>query len=697
MFGYLLLFLTALIFSSIASYVVVNEMVEERVEKELTITADSITNNITTTANITIRNYLRSISELNYQYIEQQYQRYLKGVLTEQKAKQNISHHFAEQVIGSTGYPYIADSKGVIRVHPQTELVGQSLLKHAFMKEQVKRRTGYTEYEWKNPGEKESRSKALHMIYFEPWDWIITSSSYRDEFISLINIDDFNEFISTMRFNHSGYSYVMNGAGDFIVHPFFQGNFYSKQDSEGKLFVQDILNKKNGRINYTWRNPHETEFRDKVAVFRHIPELEWYVVASTYLDELYQPLQKVNVIHGLVLLLSIIVVVPLTMLLSRSIVVPLKGIMKQLKSASSGHYSTRIEEQNGSDELAQLSRYFNQFMMELELSSQKLHGEIQERKEAQRLQVELNSKLEDLNKNLEETVSERTMALKQSMVQLQQTQQQLIESEKLSALGGLVAGVAHEVNTPLGIAVTATSVVSEVHDQLKQGFESHSLTKEQFGEYLSQQSKAVRLLLSNLDRAAKLIHDFKQTAVDQVSEHRSNFSVYTVLDALIASMHPELRKVPVRPQLLGDKVLMMSSFPGVLTQVFSNLILNSVNHAFAQTKVPQIAIEFESDEENIIFTYQDNGCGVPEALHKKIFEPFFTTRKGKGGTGLGLNLVFNLVTKKLKGSLNFQSTTGVEFKMVLPKQLPVEEGNEVQGFLCADCCNSAQETSNMSR
>lgn len=290
--------------------------------------------------------------------------------------------------------------------------------------------------------------------------------------------------------------------------------------------------------------------------------------------------------------------------------------------------------------------------------------------ELKRVQIELKQ----LNQSLEHTVATRTLDLKQSMEQLKQTQDQLIESEKLAALGGLVAGVAHEVNTPLGIAVTATSVIQDVVKEAKQAFAAQTLTSQQFESLMARMSDSHAMLENNLNRAAKLIRDFKQTAVDQVSESRSHFNVYQVLDALIASLHPETRKVPVTPRLEGDRSVMMNSLSGVLTQVISNLVMNSINHAFDQQPNPEITIEFQQQDDAIVVEYRDNGCGVDESLHQKIFEPFYTSKRGSGGSGLGLNLVFNLVKQKLKGELSFasQPEQGVHFTFTLPKVLPSE-------------------------
>lgn len=240
-------------------------------------------------------------------------------------------------------------------------------------------------------------------------------------------------------------------------------------------------------------------------------------------------------------------------------------------------------------------------------------------------------------------------------------------------MGGLVAGVAHEVNTPLGIAVTASSIIRDATRQLNQAFSDQSLTSTQFAQLMQQMTDSSEMLENNLHRAAKLVRDFKQTAVDQISESRSEFNVKQVLSALIASLHPETRKVPVTPILEGDDQLEMNSLPGVLTQIVSNLILNSVNHAFAEQAQPSIVIRLEQQDENLILHYSDNGCGVDESLHQKIFEPFFTSKRGKGGSGLGLNLAFNLIKQKLKGDLHFASAPGegVQFTITLPKELPL--------------------------
>ena len=274
-------------------------------------------------------------------------------------------------------------------------------------------------------------------------------------------------------------------------------------------------------------------------------------------------------------------------------------------------------------------------------------------------------------RNLERHLNHTTAELIHSIRDLKLTQDQLVQAEKLAALGRLVAGVAHEVNTPLGIAVTASSYIDHAINDIDTRHKKKTLTNDKFKSIITQAKESSVILESNLHRAANLIQDFKQTAVDQVSENLSEFNVHQVMSALITSLHPETRKIPVKPEIDGDSSVVMKSLPGVLTQVISNLVINSVIHAFSNQQTPKIRINYQQQQEKVVFEYQDNGKGVPPELHQKIFEPFYTTKRGQGGTGLGLNLVFNLVTHKLKGKLTFSSdeNQGVRFTLTLPRDI----------------------------
>ena len=237
----------------------------------------------------------------------------------------------------------------------------------------------------------------------------------------------------------------------------------------------------------------------------------------------------------------------------------------------------------------------------------------------------------------------------------------------------LVAGVAHEVNTPLGIAVTASSVVSEALDSIRDHFQTDSLTREAFAALMREAHEGQLIVVGNLSRAAKLVRDFKQAAANQADETLCEYDIAQTTRALIASLHPETKKIPVVPRFDGPVTLMGTGYPGVLMQVLTNLIMNSVRHAFEGVAKPLIAIELREAHGQVELIYRDNGMGVPAALHNRIFEPLFTTRRGRGGTGLGLNIVYTLVTKTLGGTIDVSNLpdSGACFRIRMPLVAPV--------------------------
>ncbi len=303
-------------------------------------------------------------------------------------------------------------------------------------------------------------------------------------------------------------------------------------------------------------------------------------------------------------------------------------------------------------------------------ANDELESKVQERTDA------LASANADLVQNmaeLEESQSELTAMndqLQQSLENLLETQTQLIISEKLAALGELVAGVAHEINTPLGIGVTLSSYLSKLNSTLRGQFESNVLNRSELHEYLLGSEEALSLLNSNLERASSLVISFKQVAVDQASQERRRFKIRdTVLDVL-KSLHPKLKNTPFTLDLECDEELEVTSYPGALSQIITNFVTNSLIHGFDDRSAGHMHIAFKRTGSSIVLLYDDNGSGIPEENLSKVFNPFFSTRKASGGTGLGLHIVHNIVTQTLGGQISLTSTYqhGVHFKIVFEDQ-----------------------------
>lgn len=265
-----------------------------------------------------------------------------------------------------------------------------------------------------------------------------------------------------------------------------------------------------------------------------------------------------------------------------------------------------------------------------------------------------------------------------SLHHLEQTQHDLVQSEKMASLGGLVAGVAHEINTPVGVTVTAASFLDDRALAVAGQHSRGELDEATLKAFLDDAGASARLILTNARRAAGLIQSFKQVAADRASEERREVDLRTYLQETLASIGPRLRQTPHRLELSCPEALRVDSYPGPLAQVVTNLVLNAVQHAF-EDDAPGGLIRVEARElpgERVRLTVSDNGRGIPAAVAGRIFEPFFTTRRSAGGTGLGLHVVFNLVTRTLGGSIRVENQggygRGARFVVEFPRRLPPE-------------------------
>jgi C4-dicarboxylate-specific signal transduction histidine kinase len=260
--------------------------------------------------------------------------------------------------------------------------------------------------------------------------------------------------------------------------------------------------------------------------------------------------------------------------------------------------------------------------------------------------------LRDLNNSLEAKVQQRTVELSETISRLEQTQSQLVEAEKMAALGNLVAGVAHEVNTPLGISITSHSVLEFELKQLQEKINNHSLTNQQMDQYLTATEDALALQGSNLQRAATLIQNFKQTAVEQHTMELESINLHDYYQRIVVTLQSLLNRKHVDIKLDMEPNIKLVTYPGLHAQILTNLISNSVMHAFTSLQDNHITITaVQTKDHQVEVTYQDNGKGLSEEVKEHIFEPFFTTARTKGGCGLGMSIIYNLITQKLSGSI----------------------------------------------
>ncbi|MEA2890172.1 MAG: hypothetical protein QOI05_965 [Bradyrhizobium sp.] len=366
-----------------------------------------------------------------------------------------------------------------------------------------------------------------------------------------------------------------------------------------------------------------------------------------------------NIAHRVlsIALLFLAVIITAGVIIALSIRLPLQQIMTSMRAIRSGDYDRQVPGTDAKDEVGAMARAVEVFRENAIAKREAEDGLRASKEKAESALLELNA-----------------------------AQQNLIDAERLAALGGLVAGVAHEVNNPIGISLTVASSFARRTDQFDAEMRSATpLRRSQLEEFVRSSRDASQQLVGNLHRAAELIQSFKQVAVDRSHAERRQFSLGEATDQIIASLRPVLKRSPITLSVDVPEGLVVDGFPGSYGQILTNLFLNAANHAFPGGRSGAITISAKprgNDDIEIIFA--DNGAGMTPDVQRQAFDPFFTTRRNEGGTGLGLHIVYNLVTQQLGGRMMLESRLGqgTTFRIIMPRaarRAPTETDTESHG------------------
>ncbi|WP_288380130.1 GAF domain-containing sensor histidine kinase [uncultured Massilia sp.] len=268
-----------------------------------------------------------------------------------------------------------------------------------------------------------------------------------------------------------------------------------------------------------------------------------------------------------------------------------------------------------------------------------------------------------------EALEAQNAALEEALSRLQVAQSELVRQEKLASLGGLVAGVAHEINTPLGICVTATSHLVQELKLTREELAAGEMTEDSLNSFLDIVDQSLRIMTTNTQRAASLVRSFKQVAVDQSSDDIRHFTLRSYLNEVLLSLQPKLKGRPVKVNVDCPPDLVLDSFPGAVSQVVTNMVVNSLVHGFEREQAGTIAITVKEADGEVVFDYADDGIGMDQESLDKLFDPFFTTKRGSGGSGLGAHILFNLVTGALGGTVRVESEPGrgLRYHLTFPR------------------------------
>mgnify|MGYP000459927264 CR=1 FL=1 len=383
----------------------------------------------------------------------------------------------------------------------------------------------------------------------------------------------------------------------------------------------------------------------------------------------YSGLVQSNMLIIILIVIFLIVLGALLLLITRLeqvISAPLATLTSEVQHiAKTKNYLARLEVMPY-QEVDMLARNINILLSRTEKHNAKLQRSEQQGQE--RIQ-ELETKIVNRTSALKESNQE----LLSTLEKLHQFQDQLVESGKMASLGDMVAGVAHEVNTPIGLGVTASTLLSDRLLEMKEHFDNKTLKSSQLKRFFNEGQENVGIIYRNLKRAAELISSFKKVAVDQSSEDIRQFSMSQLINEVLLTLAPQIRVTPYNVEVDCPEDLTVWSKPGPINQILINLILNAILHAFdgKESGTISIAVTKDNDEMNILF--KDNGNGIDQTIRNKIFEPFITTKRGSGGSGLGLHLVYNLITQALDGSITIESEKNEGTQFII--SFPLNAGN----------------------
>jgi signal transduction histidine kinase len=598
----------------------VRTLLRENIEAELAKTTEALRTMVRTTVDVSIRNYMRAVSEKcldEARNLDRQVQR---GSLTEAEAKERARKAFLSQTIGRTGRVYCLNSQGIMVVHHLRSLVGVDMSGLSFVREQVRLKEGYMTYEWKEPLETIKRSKAVYMTYFEPWDWIITASSYRDEFAQLVNVEDFRQRFFELRSGRSGYPFVLDYDGYLLIHPHLRGLHYREYDSPGLAAVAErIVRERNGHFDYMWRNPDERVPKKKVVYYKDIPELGWVVASSSYYEDFQQPLESIGYVLLTALAVAVLLMIPVSFGIGALITRPIDRLQENFARAADGDFSVRME-QHSRDELGLMAGYFNSFMERLTAYREDLESEIARRRE---------------------------------------TEKELIAMDRAKSM--FLASASHELRTPL------TSIIGFLHLMEKQ-FRTRFMPVlgplDPVGRQARRFEKNLEIVHVEAERLGRLVNDLldlskieagrmewrdKPLSVDGVLRRAAESSAALAAESADVELRVEPPAQPMSIQADADKI--------------HQVLINLLSNAFKNTDTGSVTLSAAETGTGAVFSVCDTGRGISEDERERIFDLFYQGRDENSrsthvfGTGLGLSICRRIVAR-YGGRLTVDSKLG---------------------------------------
>lgn len=495
---------------------------------------------------------------------------------------------------------------------------------------------------------------------------------YQDELIAELDI-----IIDVTGFVEAFYDKTGLGEGGFtrVMTMTAVGNWVDISDLSIKQNINQDLSVEN--ISYDGYLSSFGDSRDEyITISRRISGRAVVLQVNLNQEEVFAPIDTFYHQMLLALVTAMVITGGIGWLFSRQITRPITRINGTVSRIAEGEKGIQITSgTNDPREIKTLTSNIEQMANSLWKMNENLEVVVAER----------TAQLTKLTENLELAVDERTQEFQEAnallldaLEELHDTKNELVKAEKMASLGELVAGVAHEINTPLGVAVTGISQIDGQLQQLETNKNTGKLTASNFDGFINETKSLVELMNDQLNVASSLIKNFKEVAVDQHNSDIRDVELQTYMNKVMDTVRPKFKPTNIDLYLDCDETLALKTRPGAFSQVVSNLLLNSLIHAFEENEVGMVKIDCREAGSEIKVEISDDGKGISAENLTKVFDPFFTTKRGQGGSGLGLSIVYNIVTEALGGRIEAKSELGkgTVFEIVLPKELKTEEAAE---------------------
>lgn len=689
------LFLSIMVLSIVLVYIQVTRLVRHNIEEELNHITNISISAVKSSVDMSIKNYLRGAAEMNREIVSFYHDQHHNGVITEREAKARAGEVLNSQIIGKTGYFYVIDSQGIVLLHP-TPIVGENMAsRFDFVAQQTIDRWGYLEYDWTSFGEEEERPKALYMVYFEPWDWIITASAYRDEFSKLVIPDDIRDELEKITIGETGYIVLLDMEGNALIHPEHEPgtNMLEFKDTHGRKIINEIVTLKNGSVRYVWANPGEEKEREKFAHFAHYPELDWIVVSTAYTHELERGKYSILAFIGFQLLVILFLIVNYR--IKRKTEKKLEESNEKLNALFSSmdeivvmHDVVFNENGDAIDyRITDCNNAFeNKTGIKKELAIGKLASEVYQvnpapyLKEFTQVGITGQTYLFDthfapMNKyfsiSVVSTGKNKFATVTTDITSIKQAEQMIAAKNK--ELEQIVYVASHDLRSPLVNVEGYSQEVEFSLEDFKKILKNNSFEKEDVEKevktILDDVSESLyQIKISTKQMDSLLSGLLKLSRIGRAAINIQPVNMNLLLSKLLTAMEFEIET--------AEATVNLSPLPGCkgdktqLNQIFTNLIGNSLKYADPSRK-PEIKIYGESKNGKSSYYVEDNGIGIAKEHQKVIFELFHRLDpSGKEGDGLGLTIIKQILDR-LDGTIDLESEQGKGSRFIM--QLPYAE------------------------